>query len=518
MLGEREASSANFRKCERRVTGNFLVMRRAQNFRLRTVGLLDRLRRMPVSDESLRWVAEQFEASIVPTLMRYIEIPNKSPAFAADWRQTGHMERAVELLSGWAREALPSGASLEVVRLGDRTPVIFIDVPASGGPAGDTVLLYGHLDKQPEMTGWREGLGPWQPVLEGDKLYGRGGADDGYAIFASLTALAALRRDGVPHARAVVLIEACEESGSFDLPAYIEHLAPRLGELSLVVCLDSGCANYDQLWSTTSLRGLVVGTLEVSLLSEGVHSGDGSGVVASSFRVVRQLLERLEDADTGRIKLEALHVPIPSEREAQARRAAEVLGDEVWQKFPLQPGVKPVIADDAELILNRTWRPALSVTGAEGLPALANAGNVLRPFSRFKLSLRVPPRLDAARAAADVKALLEKDPPYGAQVRFEGGGGSNGWDAPPLAPWLAAALEAASQRYFGKPAMYLGEGGSIPFMSILGERFPNAQFCITGVLGPASNAHGPNEFLHLPTARKLTLCVADVLSAHAARA
>jgi len=473
---------------------------------------------MPVSDASCTWVEEQFTASIVPTLVRYIEIPNKSPSFDAGWKEAGHMDRAVELLAGWARDALPEGATLEVVRLGERTPVIFIDVPATGGATGDTVLLYGHLDKQPEMSGWREGLGPWQPVLEGDKLYGRGGADDGYAIFASLTALRALRRDSVPHARAVLLIEACEESGSYDLPAYIEHLAARIGELSLVVCLDSGCANYEQLWSTTSLRGLVAGTLDVSLLSEGVHSGDGSGVVASSFRVVRQLLERLEDTNTGLIKLEALQVPIPAERAAQARSAARVLGDDVWQKFPLQPGVVPVVNDDAELILNRTWRPALAVTGAEGLPALANAGNVLRPHTRLKLSLRVPPRLDAPRAAAHVKAALEKDPPYGAKVAFEsGGGGSNGWDAPPLAPWLSNALENASKRHFGKPAMYLGEGGSIPFMSMLGEKFPNAQFCITGVLGPGSNAHGPNEFLHLPTARKLTLCVADVLAAHAAR-
>lgn len=472
---------------------------------------------MSVTDSSVAWVEEQFQQSIVPTLMRYIEIPNKSPSFDPNWRKAGHMDRAVELLADWARSAMPQGTTLEVVRLGERTPVIFMDVPATGGKTGDAVLLYGHLDKQPEMTGWREGLGPWTPSLEGDKLYGRGGADDGYAIFASLTALAALRRDGVPHARAVVLIEACEESGSYDLPAYIEHLAPRIGELSLVVCLDSGCANYDQLWSTTSLRGLVVGTLDVSLLSEGVHSGDGSGVVASSFRVVRQLLERLEEAESGIIRLEALHVPIPAERAEQAGRAAQVLGDEVWQKFPLQPGVEPVAADNAELILNRTWRPALSVTGADGLPAIANAGNVMRPQTRLKLSLRVPPRLDASRAAAHVKAVLEKDPPYGAKVSFSGGGGSNGWDAPPLAPWLGSALDAASQRHFGKPAMYLGEGGSIPFMAMLGERFPNAQFCITGVLGPASNAHGPNEFLHLPTARKLTLCVADVLAAHAAR-
>ena len=471
---------------------------------------------MPVSDESAKWVGERFANSIVPTLERYIAIPNKSPSFDPQWKQAGHMDRAVALLAGWAREAMPEGATLEVVQLGDRTPVIFIDVPATGGAVGDTVMLYGHLDKQPEMTGWREGLGPWQPVLEGDKLYGRGGADDGYAIFASLTALAALRRDRVPHARAVVLIEACEESGSYDLPAYIEHLAPRIGDLSLVVCLDSGCANYDQLWSTTSLRGIVVGTLEVSLLSEGVHSGDGSGVVASSFRVIRQLLERLEDNRTGEIKLEALHVPIPGERVAQARSAAEVLGNEIWQKLPLEPGVRAVSSDNAELILNRTWRPALAVTGADGLPAIASAGNVMRPVTRLKLSLRVPPRLDASRASAQVKALLENDPPYGAKVSFRGGTGSNGWDAPPLAPWLATALENASTRHFGKPAMYLGEGGSIPFMAMLGEKFPKAQFCITGVLGPGSNAHGPNEFLHLPTARRLTLCVADVLAAHAA--
>jgi acetylornithine deacetylase/succinyl-diaminopimelate desuccinylase-like protein len=449
---------------------------------------------MPVSDECSRWVEAEFVRTVLPTLLEFIAIPNKSPAFDPEWRQAGHMERAVSLLADWARAALPDGATLEVVRLEERTPVIFIDIPATGGVAGDAVLLYGHLDKQPEMTGWRAGLGPWQPVLEGDQLYGRGGADDGYAIFASLLALGALRRDKLPHARAVVLIEACEESGSTDLPAYIAHLAPRIGELSLVVCLDSGCANYEQLWSTTSLRGIVVGTLEVSLLREGVHSGDGSGVVASSFRVARRLLDRLEDADTGLIQLDALRVPIPPERAEQARRAAAALGDAIWQKFPLQPGVEPVLADNAELILNRTWRPALAVTGAEGLPALANAGNVLRPVTRLKLSLRVPPRLDAERAALLVKTVLEQDPPYGAQVRFESGGASNGWDAPELSPWLAAALEAASVRHFGKPAMYLGEGGSIPFMAMLGEKFPRAQFCVTGVLGRARTRMGQTSF------------------------
>ena len=470
---------------------------------------------MPVTDATTKWVEEQFTTSIVPTLVEYIKIPNKSAMFDPKWRENGHVDRAVELLAGWARQRLPEGATLEVVRLGERTPVIFIDIPATGGKAGDTVMLYGHLDKQPEMAGWRDGLGPWTPVIEGDKLYGRGGADDGYAIFASLTAVNAMRRDKLPHARCVVLIEACEESGSYDLPAYIQHLGPRIGDLSLVVCLDSGCANYDQLWSTTSLRGLVIGNLEVSLLTEGVHSGDGTGVVAASERVIRQLLDRLDDSHTGVMKLDALATQIPRQRVLQAERTAQVIGDEVWNKFPYQPGAQPVTKNNVESILNRTWRPGLAITGADGWPPIGNAGNVLRPSTRMKLSIRIPPRVDPKVAAAAVKQALEKDPPYGATVRFSDIGSNAGWDAPEMAPWLEQALDAASQKHFGKPAMFMGEGGTIPFMYMLGEKFPKAQFCITGVLGPGSNAHGPNEFLHIPTARKLTLCVADVLATHA---
>src|SRR5512138_3721163 len=305
---------------------------------------------MPVADTSTKWVDDLYQSSIVPTLVDYIKIPNKSAMFDPEWRKNGHMDKAVELLAGWARGKLPDGATLEVVRLGERTPVIFIDIPGTGGKAGDTVMLYGHLDKQPEMTGWRDGLGPWTPVIEGDKLYGRGGADDGYAIFASLTALNVMRRDNVPHARCVVLIEACEESGSYDLPAYIDHLAPRIGDLSLVVCLDSGCANYEQLWSTTSLRGLVIGNLEVSLLTEGVHSGDGTGVIAASERVIRILLDRIDDAMTGVIKLPQLATQIPKQRVLQAERTAQVIGDEVYNKFPLHLGVVPVTNNNAELI------------------------------------------------------------------------------------------------------------------------------------------------------------------------
>lgn len=464
-----------------------------------------------------------WEQEIVPTISDYIRIPNRSPAFDAQWHEHGHMERAVQLVAGWCRKQPIPGLTVEVVQLTTpdgkpRTPVIYMEIPASGDASDDTVLLYGHLDKQPELAGWREGLDPWTPVREGDRLYGRGGADDGYAAFGSLAALRLLREQGIPHARCVVVIEACEESGSYDLPAYIDHLAPRIGKPSLVVCLDSGCGNYEQLWMTTSLRGLIAGNLKVQVLDEGVHSGDASGIVASSFRIMRQLLSRIEDESTGRVLLEALHVAVPPARLEQAKSAAAVLRDEVFGKFPWVSGMKPAHEDPAELVLNRTWRPALSVTGADGLPPLAIAGNVLRTQTTLKLSMRIPPRLDPEAATAALKAALEKNPPYGARVSFEGEKASTGWDAPPLAPWLEAAVGEASTSFFGRPVMAMGEGGTIPFMGMLGAKFPEAQFLITGVLGPQSNAHGPNEFLHIPTGKRLTCCVASVIARHRTRA
>jgi len=448
---------------------------------------------------------------VVPTLVEYIKIPNKSPSFDPDWAAHGYMDQAVALFEHWARAKLASlpGATLEVVRLPGRTPVILIDVPGEGK---DTVLLYGHLDKQPEMVGWAEGYGPWIPRLEGDKLYGRGGADDGYAMFGALSALLALHEQGAPHAHCVVLIEACEESGSYDLPHYIDHLAQRIGSPALVVCLDSGCGNYDQLWMTTSLRGIASGTLTVQVLDEGVHSGDASGVVPSSFRILRQLLSRLEDEETGAIRPAELYAQVPSERVAQARRAAAALGDTVYTKFPLMPGMSAMSEDTTELVLNRTWRPQLAVIGIDGLPDPINAGNVLLPSTVAKLSLRLPPTLDPEEAGDRVRALVEKDPPYGARIAYAPGPGAAGWNAPALSPWLEQSLERASEAAFGRPPAYMGEGGSIPFMAMLGEKFPAAQFVVTGVLGPHSNAHGPNEFLHIPTGKRISVVIAQVLA------
>ncbi len=457
------------------------------------------------------FIDSTWDDTIVPTLVEYIEIPNKSPHFDPDWAEHGYMDKAVRLIGDWCAAREIEGLTVEVVRLEGRTPVLYMEVP---GSADDTVLLYGHLDKQPEMTGWDEDLGPWKPVLKDDKLYGRGGADDGYAAFASLTAIEALQRQGVPHSRCVILIEACEESGSYDLPHYIDELKDRIGSPRLVVCLDSGCGNYDQLWSTTSLRGIVTGVLSVETIREGVHSGDASGVVPSSFRVIRALLSRLEDEATGAVSMPEASAEIPAQRREQAAAAAEVLGEMVWAKFPFHEGARPVSDDGAELVLNRTWRPALSVTGAAGLPDVDDAGNVLRPVTKLVLSLRVAPTADADLAAKRLKELLERDPPYGACVRFEPGQSGQGWNAPALAPWLEEATDRASRDWFGAGAVYMGEGGSIPFMGMLGEQFPDAQFLITGVLGPQSNAHGPNEFLHIPMGKRLTGCVAQVLEEH----
>ena len=326
-----------------------------------------------------------------------------------------------------------------------------------------------------------------------------------------------MKEQGIAHARIVGLIETCEESGSYDLPYYLDALKSRIGDVDLVIGLDSGCGNYEQLWVTTSLRGMAAGTLTVEVLNEGVHSGDASGIVPSSFRIARLLLDRIEEAGTGRILPGEFYCEIPAERSEQAMLAGETLGDGVLTRFPFADKTEPMTHDRGQAVLNRTWRPFLSVTGADGLPAIKDAGNVLRPKTALKLSLRLPPLLEGRRAAEDLKRILEADPPANARVTFEPDQAATGWHAPPTAPWLKKAVDAASKQFYGRPAMMMGEGGTIPFMAMLGDSFPDAQFLITGVLGPRSNAHGPNEFLQIAYAKKLTACVAQVIAGHAER-
>lgn len=469
-----------------------------------------------MSENTRQFLDRFWEEEILPSLTDYIAVPNVSVMFDAEWEAHGHMETALEMGRAFMQKHAPEDATLHVGRIAGRTPLLLLDCP---GTAEGTILMYGHLDKQPEMVGWREGLGPWSPVREGDRLYGRGGADDGYALYAALAALKAVAREGKPRARVVLLVEFSEESGSPDLPAYMEHFAEVLGRPDLVICLDSGAGNYDQLWSTTSLRGMVGGTLQAEVLTEGVHSGDAGGVVPPPFLVLRKLLDKIEEPGTDRVVPDALHAEIPAERVEQAQAAAETLGEEMFSRFPWAGNAGPSPGKSAaELILNRTWRPTMAVTGQGGLPPLEKAGNVLLPQVTLNLSLRLPPTVDPKVAQQALREAVEADPPFGAKVTLRFHEPAAGWNAPALAPWLGDALRDASMAAFGKPAMFMGEGGSIPFMAMLGERFPEAQFVVTGVLGPQSNAHGPNEFLEIAYAKRLTEAVATVVARHAARA
>ena len=468
-----------------------------------------------------------WDADIQPTIEEYIGVPALSSAFDPDWAAHGHLDAVVDSAAAWAAGRSIAGLVVEVVRLAGRTPVLWFEVPAFDGNQSsadhaadvDTVLLYGHLDKQPPMLPWRDGLGPWTPVLEGDRLYGRGGADDGYAAYASLAAIEAVQAEGGRHARCIGLIETSEESGSPDLPAYVAHLADRIGSPTLVVCLDSFCGDYERMWTTTSLRGLLGATLEVTVLHEGVHSGSASGVVPDSFRIARRLLDRVEDPDTGRVLVPELWTDVPPARQEEIGAVAGDLGSALTSTYPYVDGAGPTIAatEPAAQLTAKTWEPTLTVIGADGLPPSQTAGNVLRPSTTLALSFRLPPTVDAMVAARAVEQVLTADPPHGASVTVHVDSAEGGWDAPATAPWLVEAMAAASEATFGHAARSLGEGGSIPFMGMLGRRFPAAQFLLTGVLGPESNAHGPNEFLHLPTARKLTAAVALVLDAHATR-
>ena len=474
--------------------------------------------------QALAHVSQAWDGDLVQRLSDYIAIPAKSPMFDADWAAHGYLETVVRNTASWIESQKVPGLTLEVVRLPGRTPVLLFEVDATrsseAGASNQTVLMYGHLDKQPEFSGWRKDLGPWTPKYEDGKLYGRGGADDGYAAYAAIAAIQALKDQKVAHPRIIGLIETCEESGSYDLLPYVDALRTRLGDVGLVVCLDSGAGNYDQLWLTNSLRGMASGVLRVDVLTEGVHSGDASGVVPSSFRVLRQVLDRLEDSATGRLLPGLFHCEVPAERLAQARATADILGDEVYKRFPwahydcggATQSVLPTTTDPLQALLNRTWMPTLSVTGAEGFPAMKDAGNVLRPYTAFKLSLRLPPLVEAATAVQALKTLLEDNAPYQAKVTFEASGGATGWNAPDTAPWFEQALQDASQAHFGAGCGYIGQGGTIPLMNMLSQGFPKAQMMVCGVLGPKSNAHGPNEFLHVPYAKKLTAAVAQVIA------
>lgn len=454
-------------------------------------------------------ISEEWDKTVVPAISAYIEVPNQSPHYDAEWATNGLMQEAMNVILKWVETQPIKGLKYEVAEAEGRTPFLILEIDGTE-PTANTLLMYGHMDKQPPLLPWAEGLHPHKPVYRDGKLYGRGGADDGYSVFSALTSVAAVQKYGVPHGRIVIIIEACEESGSGDLPYYMEHFKDRIGNVDLLICLDSGAMTYDKLWLTTALRGTTGGILTVKTMTESMHSGLAGGVVPDSFRIARSLLDRIEDPVTGFVRIPEAHCDIAE----SITKSMEVMRDvDFREQFPLLPGVLAESDDDAELALRNFWKPCLTVTGAS-LPNPAKAGNVSRAQATLRLSLRLPPVVDAEKASLAMKKLLEENPPYNAKVHFEVDCAGTGCATPELKPWLSAALNEGSTVAFGQTFASQGMGGSIPFITMLLRQFPEAQFIVTGVLGPKSNAHGPNEFLHVPFAKGVTLCVARIIAEH----
>jgi acetylornithine deacetylase/succinyl-diaminopimelate desuccinylase-like protein len=475
---------------------------------------------MAVEHKSLidNLVDEKWSKDVMPTLCDFIRIPNQSPYFDSDWDNNGYMEQAIKLLMDWALGRKIKGFSLKIIKERNevsglmRTPIIFGVIEASVGYEEiGTTMAYAHADKQPPMDNWADGLDPYIPIIKDGKLYGRGGADDGYGMFSALVAIETLQECNLPHGRIVLLVEASEESGSPDLPFYLNLMKEEIGEPKLIICLDSGCGDYERFWLTTSLRGAFVGTLSVKVLNQGVHSGQGSGIVPSSFRIIRQLLDRIEDAETGLVHKD-FFVDIPSYRMEQTKQCVKLLGASIKDEYEWAGDTSPVSSENIELLLNQTWRPQLSYIGMDGMPSSSNAGNVMRTHTELTISMRVPPSLNADDAAAHFKKIVEADSPYDATVEFKLAKAGSGFDAPQMETWLSTAVEEASNEFFGNPSACMGGGGSIPFMKLLQDIYPSTQFCITGLLGPESNAHSVNEFMSISQALGVTKSIALILT------
>lgn len=463
-------------------------------------------------DAMFQWISEQVDSNLTPTIADFIRIPNQSRAYDPAYATNGLQQKACNFCIDWAKKLDVAGLKLELIEEEGRTPVVLgiVDVPDK-----PTVLMYGHIDKQPPLTNdWAEGLHPYEPVIKDGKMYGRGGADDGYAFFASLLIIKALQKYGLPHNRIVLYFETDEESGSADLIHFLNQRKSQIGEPSLVICLDSGCCDYEHMCLTTTLRGVFNFNLRVDVGLEGVHSGASSGILPDSFRILRDVIDQFECSKTGKLPSD-LYVNIPPDKYTQAYELISEMNGKIDFEFPFVDGVKPVEDDGFKQYINRIWNPTLTAVGTDGIPHISNAGNVLRPYTTLALSLRLPPSLSKEEAVKTVREFFSKvQVPHNGKLTLTEGSSGQGFNCPAYDPKLKAVIDEAGELFFGTKVLYYGEGGSIPFINELAYMFPKSQFIVTGVLGPKSNAHGPNEFLHLPYMKKLILSLSKVLQGY----
>jgi len=464
-----------------------------------------------MNPQKTKYFINQFwRTSIMPAFKQYIRIPCKSPAFDHNWEKHGYLMQAAKLMAKWAEAQKIPGLKSKIFKTQGKSPVLYLEIP---GHHKETTLLYCHLDKMPEIGHWSKGLHPWKAVIKNNRLYGRGTADDGYAFFAHIAAIKNLVEQKIPYNRCVLLVEAAEESSSCDLPHYLKKLRSVMGKVSLIICSDVGLHDDKRLWVTNALRGTIKATLSVKVLKGAAHSGTASGIIPSSFRVLRQLLDRIEDPMTGKSLLKSCHVTIPQEHKRAAQKLARLLGKTIYTVLPITTTIKPVTNNLSELLLNRTWRSTLCVTGIAGIPDLQNASNALRPETSAYLSIRTPPTVKPEKVVRELQKILTDNPPYNATITFTPHFHAAGWAATHIAPWLTQVLNHVSLSYFGKPMLQIAEGGNVGVIPLLNEMFPQAQIIPTGAMDMQSHEHAPDESLHLPTAHKITCCLSEILAA-----
>ena len=454
---------------------------------------------------------EIWEQSILPSLSDFIEIKALSPLFEPKWAELGELDATIDMFCEWLDDQGIEGMSYETQRIEDLSPVLLVTIDGTG--PGE-VIFYSHLDKQPSKPElWSEGLHPLRAVRRDPWLYGRGSVDDGYGGYLCATSVRLLQEQGLPHPKCTMIIETCEESGSFDLPPYLEALTEQLGDPDIVVVMDSGGPDYEHTWMTEALRGLVSGTLSVKVSHEGIHSGNSGGSIPSSFRIQRILLDRVEESTTGKVLVPEMHVDISKEVRDKAAALAEVVGSSIWEQFPTVESLRQASESTEDMIVAMNWEPTLSIIGADGIPPVQVAGNVLRTNTDLKLSFRIPPGVDSESAIDKVKETLESDPPYGAEVTFTPDSCADGFHAPPMEGRVSEAIHDASKELTGLPPLATWTGGTIPFMAMMQGKYPEAMFLCTGSSGPGNNAHGPDEKLHIPSSKRLTVVLSATIAA-----
>ncbi|CAI2368334.1 unnamed protein product [Moneuplotes crassus] len=460
------------------------------------------------TEKSKKFIEDNFQSMFLDPISEFIKVPNLTPSFDPEFQTNGLIEQAIDNVKGYAESMDIPGLKFHVHNEEGRAPMALIEIPGNGKK---NIMVYGHLDKQPHMEGWTEGTGPTTPTIIGDKLYGRGSTDDGYVSFATLTAVKNILDQGQEIPRIVLVLEAEEESGSKDLVYLLEKCKDIIKTPDVCLCCDSGALDYKTLWLTSSLRGSMGMNVKVSIAKDAFHSGICGGAMPETFRIANNLLDRLEDPITKR--MEKFEVEIEDRFKEEAKNIVGLVGTDLYKDFKLLEGCRPIHHDNLEeMYLNINWRPALAVCGADGLPTLSKAGNVVRASTSLRLKIRLPPSLDAKEMCDEVVKTLSEDVPFGAKIEFDDVSSGSGWVMKDLKEETSKAIHESSEEFYEKKAGLYGIGGSIPFLKTLEGIYPETEILAMGVGGNDCNIHAPDETLDIPYMKKFIPTLSHILA------